>query len=165
MARAPGIPRAERLPELGQALRWRRRDLGLQQAQVAERIAASGISCHPKYIQQLERGATHPSGEPKYPSRPMFAQLLRVLGMREDELRELCEHRPWATAHRAAADASLRTQAPDGTTWSSPVALAAASVPPPEDAQAELERRFAAMSRLDQQALLAEARRRTPQLP
>ncbi|WP_217924423.1 helix-turn-helix domain-containing protein [Miltoncostaea oceani] len=81
-------PQAEQVPNLAHALRYLRGRATLTQARLAERVRESGGSLSTVYYQQIESGL-------RFPSPPMRARLLAVLGSDEAGLTRLLAERPW----------------------------------------------------------------------
>lgn len=148
-----------RRPELGEALAWLR-----DRARLTQRAAAEAAGLSRIYLQKLEAGE-------RSPSLDSVDALLAAFGSDRNELEALLASRPWGAAPtrrvvrsraRARPEEYIRAAetalAPEQ--WSSPVATVPASPPVTVGELAELRDHFLNLPRTDQEALLAEARRR-----
>jgi transcriptional regulator with XRE-family HTH domain len=146
---------------LGDALAWLR-----DRARLTQRAAAEAAGLSRIYLQKLEGGE-------RSPSSATLEALLRALGSDRDELEGLLASRPWAAAPARPAVRSRAPARPEAfvraaeaalaaAPWSSPISVAPHPAPPPELAGelAELRDHYVNLPRVQQRALLEDARRR-----
>jgi transcriptional regulator with XRE-family HTH domain len=112
-------------PGLAPALRYLRLRAQLTQQAVCDAVRASGGEISVIYLSMLERGQRNPSPQ-------MLDRLLAALDSDRDELTQLHQQQPWASARMIAASSAprMRPQPPSrpaSTTaapWSSDVTVA-----------------------------------------
>lgn len=81
-------PQAERIPDMSHALAHLRRQAGITQAGVVERVRDNGGKLSVVYYQQIEAGK-------RFPSSPLRERILAALGADDTQLEHLLELRPW----------------------------------------------------------------------
>jgi len=161
-------------PELGDALRYLRARRDLSQARLAERVTASGRRVTSVWLSRIENPDPDAEKPGPYPSVLLLERILAVLGADLDELGRLLADRPWTRvdegaewADAGAAPAFAAASAGPRSAGRAAVMAEPAAVPPAGVAAeaAELGAIYAGLSRRDQEALLADARRRSTHTP
>jgi transcriptional regulator with XRE-family HTH domain len=88
MGRSRGKSTRNHYPELGDALRWLRRQSGLTQQNLTEQTQYQGSPISKIFYSECERGS-------KWPSPEALGEILKVLGQNEQTFQDLLAARPW----------------------------------------------------------------------